>query len=477
MFRTLRSRLLFSYLVVIFVMLLGVAVALGVFATLSTVRFLPVLQNLAVISQSNRRDLLQMNVTDLRNGALERLLNETAEDNHVRIFVTSAAANEIIYDSNSDNNWVGDTVDDIIRFEQLQFPLDSRSIVGRFHHTNGSAWLLYSQPTNLFDRINIFYARREPTPSAFFQQFFLRPLIGAGSIAAVIAFLLALWIARSVARPLQQMADATEAFAKGEFEQELPLHGPEEVRRVATSFNRMATQVQAGQQAQRDFVANVSHDLKTPITSVRGWSQALLDGMVATPEEKERAASVIYNEAERMDRMVTQLLDLARLESGEFQLTHQTVDLEQLVTGVHSSLLPRAQEKNIDLRLEAQPVPSVKGDPDRLIQVFANLVDNGLTHVSSGGWVKISARPFGMNEVEVTVQDNGSGIAEDELSRIFERFYQVDKSRSRGNGRSGSGLGLAIVRELIEAHNGHIQAQSQVGVGSAFIVHLPIEDK
>jgi signal transduction histidine kinase len=246
---------------------------------------------------------------------------------------------------------------------------------------------------------------------------------------------------------------------------------------VARSFNSMATQVKTSNQAQRDFVSNVSHDLKTPLTAIRGWSQSLLDGTAVTETEQQQAAGIIYNEAERMQRMVNQLLDLAKIESGQLTLEQAPVDLHQLLTEVQNNLMLRAQDQKIHLTHDLQSVPPISGDYDRLMQTFTNLLDNALTHTPAGGRVHVALKMHGEKAVEVTVQDTGSGIAQEDISRIFERFYQVEKSRTRENGRRGSGLGLAIVRELVEAHHGSIRAHSQVGEGTVFVVRLPVSNQ
>ena len=164
------------------------------------------------------------------------------------------------------------------------------SIFGSFIHTNGSHWLVFAEPNPALGRALIFYAQPEPTAGEFFNEFFLSPLVFAGALAVLLALLLAVIIARSVARPLHTMAGAAEAIARGEYDQRVPPQGPDEVQRVAGSFNSMAAQVKASQQVQRDFVANVSHDLKTPLTAISGWSQALLDGAAEAPAERRRAA-------------------------------------------------------------------------------------------------------------------------------------------------------------------------------------------
>ncbi len=174
-----------------------------------------------------------------------------------------------------------------------------------------------------------------------------------------------------------------------------------------------------------------------------------------------------------MGRLVNDLLDLARLESGQFQLTQRFLDLGQVMTDVERGLLPRARDKEIDLSLDLSPTPPVLGDRDRLVQVFTNLADNALTYTPIGGRVGLAVRAAN-GSVEGVVSDTGPGIPEEELPRVFERFYRLEKSRTRGeDNRRGSGLGLAIVEELVHAHGGRISVSSRVGQGTTFVVSLP----
>ena len=301
-------------------------------------------------------------------------------------------------------------------------------------------------------------------------------LLWAGLIALAVSVVVAAAVAYSIARPLDRIARAAEEVAAGDYDQSLQIEAPTEVARLARSFNSMARQVQATLRSQQDLVANVSHELKTPLTSIQGFSQALLDGTAEDGESRRRAAAIIHEEAGRMRRLVDELLDLARLEAGQVELAQATVDVGELLRDSAERFALRAEQAGVELRVEAAPdLPPVRGDADRLAQVFANLVDNAVRHVGAGGRVTLSAERRD-SRLLCAVTDNGPGIPAGELARVFERFYQVDKSRVRQKDRrGGAGLGLAIAREIVQAHGGRIQVDSVEGLGTRFTVELPIQ--
>lgn len=321
--------------------------------------------------------------------------------------------------------------------------------------------------------------------------------LAAGAVGVLVSLALSVFIARSIALPLQRIASAAGAVAAGDYEHRLQEGGPPEVKRVATSFNVMIGQVESSRQAMRDFVSNVSHELKTPLTSIQGFSQAIMEGATYDEAARHRAANIIHQEATRMARMVEDLLDLARIDSGQIVMKKVSLDLAQILASTVERLLPQAAQKQVQLAKKWDTLPPLMGDGDRLAQVFTNLLDNAVRHTPAGGRVTISSqvvkglpRPrrvraglvqadttTALSErgdfVEVGIADTGPGIPAEDLGRLFERFYQVDKSRKRGQ---GTGLGLAITKEIVEAHGGAVRAESVEGVGTKFTVVLPITE-
>ncbi|WP_368895143.1 two-component system histidine kinase PnpS [Priestia megaterium] len=230
------------------------------------------------------------------------------------------------------------------------------------------------------------------------------------------------------------------------------------------------TELKKLEQVRRDFVANVSHELKTPITSIKGFSETLLDGAMEDPQLRQQFLSIILTESQRMESLIQDLLDLSKVEQQGFKLSIHSVDLNTLLYEVTTVLSNRATEKEITLTLDTLPEEAwIDGDSQRLMQVFVNLIGNALMYTMPGGTVHVSLEEE-EETITVHVQDTGIGIDSDEISRIFERFYRVDKARSRNSG--GTGLGLAIVKHLVEAHKGEIEVKSEVNKGTTFSVKL-----
>ncbi|WLD91867.1 ATP-binding protein [Alkalihalobacillus sp. AL-G] len=249
-----------------------------------------------------------------------------------------------------------------------------------------------------------------------------------------------------------------------------PLYNQSYVRGAVAVFRDM-TEERQNDKLRKDFIANVSHELRTPIAMLQGYSEAIIDDIAGTEEEKKDIAQIIYDESLRMGRLVNELLDLARMEAGHVSLEVidiQTVEFFERVVHKFQGL---SRERNVGIELELPYKGAVfAADPDRLEQVMTNLIDNAIRHTSSGGivYVTVIDRKIGLS-VEVT--DTGSGIPEEDIPFVFERFYKADKARTRG--RSGTGLGLAIVKNIIEGHGGKISVHSKMNEGTTFSFFLP----
>jgi signal transduction histidine kinase len=290
--------------------------------------------------------------------------------------------------------------------------------------------------------------------------------------ALVIWLLIGLYFTFSVSRPLLRITAATRRMARGDYNVRVPARGTGEIARLATSFNTMARQIQQSDQVLKDFVANVSHDLRTPLTMIAGFSEAMLDG-TAQNGEVEESAEVIHDEALKMQRMVEDLLQLTRLESGLLKFRLAPVPVREFVQSVvdrtaraHSGQ-PAAEIAN----QVPEVIPDIQIDREQLERALRNLLDNALQYTPATGQVTVGAEAIGRGWVEISVSDTGPGIPQKDVARIFERFYRTDKARERESGHSG--LGLSIVRQIVEAHGGKVSVESVEGRGTTFRFTAP----
>ena len=293
-------------------------------------------------------------------------------------------------------------------------------------------------------------------------------LLLGGALASAAALLAARFLAKGMTKPLRDMAQASRKMAQGDYSQRVVTASRDEVGQLAAAFNRMSAELESVERLRRDLVANVSHELKTPISALRARLENLLDG-VEQPDPS--VLQVMLQQAERLSRLVDQLLDLSRLESGEIRLDLGDVDLASLVRQVSSEIHVTRGDHLVDVRTEIPEGAAVWGDRERIHQVLFNLLDNAVRYTPPGGEVVVAARPAG-TVCEIRVEDNGPGVPPEHVPFLFERFYRVDQARSRGEG--GTGIGLAIARSVVEAHGGRIWAESEVGRGSTFAFELPL---
>jgi two-component system sensor histidine kinase BaeS len=300
-------------------------------------------------------------------------------------------------------------------------------------------------------------ARRQAADrSPFYFGLLLATLVGA-LLAAAVAFALA----RMIARPITRVAGSARRLAQGFEIEPLPVSGSDEVAGLAESFNYLAQELEKSQAAERAFLLSISHELKTPLTAIRGHGEALSDGLM----DPVLAGKVIERESHRLERLIQDLLDLARLRRRSFSVESVEVDLGKLAQDVVARHAGRASEFEVGLAAEFEPQARALADPDRLLQAASNLVENALRVTPAGGHVTVVAKP-GLLEV----RDDGPGIGAEEQEHAFDRFYLYERY---GKERAvGTGLGLAIVRELAVAMGGTVSVESELGRGTAFRIEL-----
>ena len=294
-------------------------------------------------------------------------------------------------------------------------------------------------------------------------------LLLAGVLGAGIALVIARWVARGMTQPLRDMARAARRMETGDYSQRIHTDSRDEVGKLADAFNRMSTELEGLELLRRELVANVSHELKTPISALRAHLENLLDG-VEQPDPE--TLQIMLMQSERLGRLVDQLLDLSRLESGDVPLERERVELAPLVSQVFSEIQVARPDPGVTLDDDLPgDLPPVFADRERVHQVLFNLLDNAVRLTPAGGRVTVTASSHN-GSIDVVVADTGPGIPAEHLPHVFERFYRVDESRSRDDG--GTGIGLAIARSVVEAHGGRIWADSEPGRGSAFTFELPV---
>ena len=284
----------------------------------------------------------------------------------------------------------------------------------------------------------------------------------AGLVGAALAAVVALLLSRAVARPIARVSVASRALAEGERPERLPVTGPREAATLAASFNHLSDELERTQEAERSFLLSVSHELKTPLTAIRGHAEALEDGVL----EPAGVGAVIGREARRLERLVGDLLDLARLRRRAFAVRSEPLDLGDVAAAAYERHQTAAASFGVGLQVMAEPGAVAVGDPDRALQALSNLVENALRSTPRGGVVRILAGPGRLDVV-----DDGPGIVAGDIPHAFERFYLYDRLGSER--RVGTGLGLAIVHELASSMGGSATVQSEPGVGSTFSIVLP----
>ena len=293
--------------------------------------------------------------------------------------------------------------------------------------------------------------------------------------ATLIALFLGILLARTLTRPIQALTQATQAIAAGDLEQQVHVSTRDELGELASAFNRMSADLAQANAARRQMTADIAHDLRTPLTVISGYLESMRDGVLKpTPARFD----TMYAEAQHLLRLVEDLRTLSLADAGKLTLNKTTVPPQALLGQLAATYQLPAERNGVSLLVDVPDyVPDLVIDPDRMIQVLGNLVSNALRYTTEGGHITLGAAAQG-NAISITVADTGTGIPQEALPRIFDRFYRVEESRTQDDlsvvHEAESGLGLAIAKSIVEAHGGTIRVTSEVGKGTTFTVTLPI---
>lgn len=298
-----------------------------------------------------------------------------------------------------------------------------------------------------------------------------RSLVIAIVLAGIVGLLLTYFLSQSILRPVDQLISAARAMEKGDLSQRVHVNTKGELGELARAFNAMAEGLTRLEQLRQNMVTDVAHELRTPLSNVRGYLEALRDGVVEpTPE----TINSVYEEVMLLNRLVDDLQELALAEAGQLKLVCEPVNMNSVIDKAVQSLNSQANEKEIDLVADLpDDLPLVQADAERLGQVVRNILKNAIANTPPGGKITIQARNVD-SQVEVSIQDNGMGISAEHLPYVFERFYRVDQSRARDTG--GAGLGLAIVKQLVEAQGGQVAIDSRLDAGTRVSFTSPVAE-
>lgn len=312
-------------------------------------------------------------------------------------------------------------------------------------------------------------AAMEQATNAVFQTAMLQALLLSGGAATLVAVLVSLALSARIVTPVRQMLAASRRIAAGHYVERVPASGSDELAALAAEFNTMAGELEAAERRRVALIGDVAHELRTPLATIEGYTEGVLDGVVAPSEE---TWALIHDEVGRLKRLVSDLQELSRAEARQLALHLRPVTPAELIERARTRLVPQFAEKGVALSAESPPgLPEIEADPDRILQVLVNLLGNALRATPAGGRAVVRARADG-DVVVIEVTDTGVGIAAEHLPHLFERFYRVDKARSRALG--GHGIGLTISRALVEVHGGRIWATSDgPGRGASFAFTLP----
>ncbi len=474
-FRSLRIKLVSIYLliVILFIFILGATLTFSFKKHLYDMREESVVECAKQITQMYSDGSLA--VVDIENGQTIPVLMTTAKDFDATIQIANTTSRRLNYNMDDEkltvyekDELVSDEIYNTVYYKKEVFVKSDyyNEEMGKkvltvaypmmYPNSDDKPWAILIINSSL-DTVNETYSK----------------IVNMLWFPAIIIFLLGFFmiyiLVNGVVTRVRRLNSATQAIAKGQFDIEIDDRGTDEISQLAKGFNQMAEDLKVSDASKRDFVSNAAHELRSPMTSINGFVEGMLDGTI--PQEKHRMyLEIVSSEVKRLTKLVKTMLDLSRIESGRDKITLSKIDINELIRHVIIRLSQKIEQKGILPEIEISDEPLfVMADSDKIEQVLQNLVDNAIKFTDEGKSLLLSTVKKG-NKVYVTVKDEGAGISENDLKFIWDRFYTVDKARS-GN-KSGTGLGLSIVKSIIDQHGQEISVKSTENVGTEFVFTL-----
>ena len=460
---------------------------------------------LAAVGPSVQRFLEQSGVVPADTAAIQQLVAYVAATTQSRVLVTDSRGVILVDTVTDGRSLAGETVpSNFISRTLRQGRIDTFD-----YATAGADALAVSVPWVTAGRItgslvivgSVRTAARQTALEV--SRYVLRAAMLASGVALVVAY----FMSSSITDPLRKMSKAARSISKGNFSERLEVKSQDELGDLAEAMNSMSGEIsalidsltkekeklQSLMDERTNMMSDISHDLRTPITSIRGFVEALRDGIIKDEAEKSRTLNIIHEESERLSRLVDDLFYLARLEAGEIPAEMKHVDVAAVVRSTVETILPLAKQKDLDVSLSVDEDAAARfqfkatGSADRLTRAVLNILDNAVKYSPHGGQIRVALSvdagsgglsanvpaPGGPLRAVISVSDQGPGIPEPDIAHIFERFYRADKARSRA--KSGAGLGLSIARFIVEQHHGSLWVESTVGQGSTFFIAIPLQ--
>lgn len=398
--------------------------------------------------------------------SLKRQINSLNDYIDTRIWVINSEGYPII------QSYTDKAIDKIEIKDDIEYLLNGNSIVVRnkFNDIFNEPTLTVGWPVIAYDRVQ--GAVLVHTPILELKQSIsdvYRVFLFCLLISCLISFILVYFTSKRITKPLQDINDAAKVIASGNFNKRIEIVSEDEIGELGKSFNEMAEGLNRLEEYRSKFIANISHDLRSPITSIQGFLNAILDGTIP-PEKQQKYLKIALDETKRLTKLTNDILELTKIESQSIEIVKENFDVNEMIRNILLSLEARITEKNITVKVIFINESSwVYADAQKIERVIHNLLDNAIKFTEIDKSIIIETRQDN-NKIYVSISDMGIGINEEQLKHIFERFYKADSSR--GMDKKGTGLGLAIVKEIIKAHNESISVKSKEGVGTTFVFSL-----